>query len=173
MSLSRQLAHDWFSWPVPENVRIGVGTWIYSSFAFLHYRSELPIGVRIGSNTGIYDGTFFELGPKGHVQIGKYCTIVGAIFNTNGIIALGDYVCVGHEVTLATSAFASPRDEESMLISDILIEDNVWIGARSIILGGANIGGGSIIGAASVVDFAVPALSVVAGNPARIVKTLK
>ena len=57
--------------------------------------------------------------------------------------------------------------------SDVFIGDNVWIGARSIILGGVSIGEGSVIGAASVVDFDVPTLSVVAGNPGQVIKTLK
>lgn len=51
----------------------------------------------------------------------------------------------------------------------IEIQDNVWIGARAVILGGARIGEGSIVGAASVVDFEVPPYSIVAGNPARVV----
>ena len=79
---ARRLEHDWFSWPLPENVRIGSNSWLYSSFAFLHYRSRLPDGVVIGNNTGVYNGTFFDLGSEGSVTIGDYCTIVGAILST-------------------------------------------------------------------------------------------
>ena len=55
----------------------------------------------------------------------------------------------------------------------IVIEDKVWIGINSTILPGVKIGYGAIIGAGSVVTKDVPAMAVVAGNPARIIKTIK
>ena len=82
-----QLAHDWFSRPVPDNVEIGAGSWLYSSFAFLHYRSRSECGVRVGKHTGIYNGTFFDLDIDGQVKIGDYCTLVGAIISTNGRVS--------------------------------------------------------------------------------------
>ena len=51
----------------------------------------------------------------------------------------------------------------------ITIADTVWIGANAIILSGANIGEGAIVGAAAVVDFEVPEYAVIAGNPAKVV----
>ena len=53
-----------------------------------------------------------------------------------------------------------------------MIEDNVFIGARSIIMKGVHIGNGSVVGAGSVVTKDVPANVIVAGNPAKIVKYL-
>ncbi len=55
----------------------------------------------------------------------------------------------------------------------VVIEDDVWIGSRVIILPGVTIGKGSVIGASAVVTKSVPPYSVVAGNPAKIVKTRK
>jgi acetyltransferase-like isoleucine patch superfamily enzyme len=52
---------------------------------------------------------------------------------------------------------------------DVTIEDDVWIGAQAIILGGVRIGAGAIIGAAAVVDQDVPAYAIFAGNPGRVV----
>ena len=52
---------------------------------------------------------------------------------------------------------------------EIVIGDNVWIGARASVLGGARIGEGAVIGALSVVDFEVPPFAIVGGNPARVV----
>lgn len=52
----------------------------------------------------------------------------------------------------------------------VVIEDDVWIGARVTILPGVVIGSGSIIGASAVVTKSVPPYSVVAGNPAKVVK---
>ena len=55
----------------------------------------------------------------------------------------------------------------------IVIEDDVWVGAHSIILKGVTIGARSIIGAGSVVTKSIPADCVAAGNPCRVIKNLK
>jgi len=166
------LDHDWYPRPIPPNVAVGARSWVYSSFAFLHCRSGRSPAVRIGSDTGVYDGTFFELGPDGRVEIGDFCTIVGAIVCTNGKIAIGDYAFVAHEVTIADCFAAVPPTDAGFTArpgAGIEIGENTWIGARAVVLGGARIGEGSIVGAAGVVDFEVPPYSVVAGNPGRVV----
>ena len=53
----------------------------------------------------------------------------------------------------------------------IIIEDDVWIGAHSIILSGSYIGQGSVISAGSVVSSKIPPYSIVVGNPARVIKS--
>lgn len=172
----RRLEHDWFSEPLPENVELGPRTWLYSTFALRHFHSRRPCGLRVGQDTGLYNGTFFDLGPEGEVEIGNYCTLVGAIISTNGRVAIHDFVFIAHEVVLADWAFAAPADGDRQADVDgaegIVIGENAWIGARAVLLGGARIGTGAIVGAAAVVDFDVPAYSVVAGNPARVVRRL-
>lgn len=54
---------------------------------------------------------------------------------------------------------------------NIIIGDDVWIGSNSVILSGVTIGRGSIIGAGSVVTMNIPNYSIVAGNPARVIKS--
>ncbi|MDP9048692.1 MAG: acyltransferase, partial [Bacteroidota bacterium] len=51
----------------------------------------------------------------------------------------------------------------------IIIEDDVWIGARAIILSGAKIGKGSVISAGAVVSSEIPPYSIVVGNPGRVI----
>ena len=176
MSGSALLAHDWFPRPLPANVDIGERSWCYSSFSCLHYRSRRRCGVRIGHDSGIYHGTFFDLGPDGEVVIGDYCTLVGAIISTNARVVIGNYSFLAHEVVLADDSTATPSDPLATNscgiaepITAISIGENCWIGARAVLLSGARIGEGAIIGAAAVVDFEVPPFAVVAGNPARIV----
>ncbi|MFC1760904.1 acyltransferase [Planctomycetota bacterium] len=166
-----RLEHDWFPEPLPDNVELGSRSWLYSSFAFRHYRSQKPCGLHVGHDSGLYHGTFFDLGPAGEVEIGNFCTLVGAIFATNGKVLIGDYSFVAHEVVIADSftALAGPTNRDSAII----IGENVWIGARAVILSGAKIGEGAIIGAAAVVDFEVPAYAIVAGNPAHIKGMIK
>jgi acetyltransferase-like isoleucine patch superfamily enzyme len=173
MSAETMLSHDWFPRVLPANVTLGTRSWCYSSYAFLHCHSRVPDGVRAGSDSGIYHGTFFELGPDAEVKIGNYCTLVGAIISTNGRVSIGDYAFLAHEVVVADSFAALPFDvaRQARVESggDILIGENCWVGARAVILSGARIGAGAIIGAAAVVDFEVPPGAIVAGNPARIV----
>jgi acetyltransferase-like isoleucine patch superfamily enzyme len=181
------LEHDWFLQPLPENVSIGQRSWLYSAFAFRHFYSQQASAVRIGTDSGVYNGSFFDLGPQGEIEIGNYCTLVGAIICSNQRIVIHDYVFIAHEVTLADGAFAIPvttpgtvpigtaspgTTSKTTVPPAIEIGENAWIGARAILLAGAHIGAGSIVGAAAVVDFAVPPNSIVAGNPARIVSRI-
>jgi len=180
----RMLPYDWFREPLPENVVLGEGSWLYSAFAFRHFRSRLPAAVRVGRDSGIYNGTFFDLGPCGEVAIGDFCTIVGAVISSNSRIVIGDYTLVSHEVVIADSFAAVPPGERMNELkprdgrsgrgaSAVWIGENVWIGARAILLGGARIGEGSVVGAGSLVDSEIPPYTVVIGNPARAVKRLR
>lgn len=175
------LEHDWFSRPVPDNVRLGARSWLHSSFAFTHYRSRAPLGVRIGSDTGLYAGTFFDLGPDAQIDIGNYCSIVGAIFATNGRVEIGDFTLVAHEVVIADTHWpmlgddrASPKRSRRKRspVNSIEIGRNVWIGTQAIIVGSVRIGQGAIIGAGTVVTQEVPPFTLCVGNPMRIVRTI-
>lgn len=176
MSSLRTLSHDWFPRPLPSNVELADGVWLYSAFAFLHCRSRKKCAVKVGRSSGIYNGTFFELGPNGEVHIGDYATLVGAIVATNGRVRVGDYCFVAHEVYIGDSPFGAPEkdvkcrpDREGAGQRCIDIGDDVWIGAGAVLLAGAKIGDGAIIGAAAVVDFEVPPCGIVGGNPGRLV----
>lgn len=172
-----KLSHDWYDTPLPINFKIGNQSWLYSSYAFLHYKSKQQSGVTIGENSGLYNGTFFDLGSRGQLVVGNYCSIVGAIFSTNKKIVIHDYVFIAHEVVLADSSYACPSIEhddknQNMPIS-IEIHNNAWIGMRAVLLEGACIGEGAIVAAAAVVDFKVPPFAIVAGAPAKIVGNVK
>ena len=173
--MSATLPHDWFGEPVPPNCRLGERSWLYSSFAFRHFRSEQPSAVVVEDDAGVYNGTFFDLGADARVSIGRYCSIVGAIFSTNHCISIGDYVFISHEVVLADDEIAAPPGfrrpplSEPKTYRDIVIESDVWIGARAIILGGSRIGVGAVVGAAAVVNEDIPPYAIFAGNPGRVV----
>jgi acetyltransferase-like isoleucine patch superfamily enzyme len=167
------LPHDWFPRPLPANVEIGPRSWLDGSYAFLHCRSRRPCAVRIGHDTGVYVGTLFELGPGGEIEIGDFCTVVGAIIRTDRRVVIEDYALVSHEVVIADTfapippAGGEPEPGEPSL--SVAIRRNAWVGARAILLGGADVGEGAIVGAGAVVDFPVLPFAIVAGNPARMV----
>jgi acetyltransferase-like isoleucine patch superfamily enzyme len=156
-------------------VRIGEGSWLYSAYAFLHSRSRRPCAVSVGRRSGIYQGCFFDLGPCGEVSIGDCCTLVGVIVSSDSRVVIGSYAFLAHEVVIADHFAAAPwRDRgdpapEREPDPSVILGEDVWIGARATLLKGARIGAGAIVGAAAVIDFEVPPLAIVAGNPARIV----
>lgn len=167
-----RLEHDWYPSTVPDNVAIGEGTWLYSSYAFLHYRSRRPCGLRLGRECGVYINTMFDLGPDAEVVIGDHSTLSGPIFATNGRIAVGSHVLISSRVLVADSFAARPPvtdespDEQR---AAIVIDDLAWIGTRSTLLAGASVGEGAIVGAGTVVDFDVPPYAIVGGDPARVI----
>ena len=92
---------------------------------------------------------------------------------------IGNNVKIGGCV-LITDTDAHPMDymarrssNEGTKSAPVVIEDDVWVGAHCIILKGVTIGARSIIGAGSVVTKSIPADCVAAGNPCRVIKSLK
>lgn len=117
------------------------------------------------------------LGPNARIDIGNNVGVSGVTLSARSSIVIGDNVLLGSGV-LITDNDAHPikpedrHDPSRTLISPIVIEDEVFIGARAIILKGVRIGRGSVVAAGSVVSRDVPARTVVAGNPAQEVKKL-
>jgi acetyltransferase-like isoleucine patch superfamily enzyme len=162
-----RLEHDWYDGPLPDNVSLGERSWLWSAFAFIHSRARRRDAVRIGSDTGMYFGTNFALGPDAQVTIGDFTTIGGAVLCTNGRVTVGDHALLSYSVIVGGGPCTAPGDEGD---GDVVIGDDVWVGAGAVLLPGAVLGDGVIVGARTVVDFEVPAGCVVAGSPARVVK---
>ena len=171
MADAHALAHDWFPRPLPRNVELGEGTWLYSAFAFLHCASEREVALRTGAHCGIYNGCFFDLDAGGSVDIGDYTTLVGVIVASSARVSIGSYCFFAHEVVIADGPVATPPQANFARASraGVTVEDDVWVGMGAVLLGGARIGRGSIVGAGAVVDRDIPPYSIVAGNPCRIV----
>jgi acetyltransferase-like isoleucine patch superfamily enzyme len=114
--------------------------------------------ITIGRNSRIH-GTCLHAAER--ISIGRNCLIAGNcnIFDTNGHEISFD--CVERRIRTKSS----PRP--------ILVEDNVWICANSLILPGVTIGTGSVIAAGSVVVKNIPPMVVAGGNPARVLREAK
>ena len=101
--------------------------------------------------------------------------------NHYAIIDCHDEIELGNQVLIGPHAYLCDFDHDihgtqgsaigSRFVSEpVCIGNHVWIGANTVILKGVTIGEGAVVGAGSVVTHDVPALSVVAGNPARVLK---
>lgn len=85
-------------------------------------------------------------------------------------IKIGKQVAISHDVTIMDSDAHTINYEDYQITKPIVIGDNVWIGSRALIMKGVNVGDGAIIAAGSVVTKDVPANSMVAGVPAKVIK---
>jgi acetyltransferase-like isoleucine patch superfamily enzyme len=116
--------------------------------------------------------------PK-KVIIGEYTTInrgatlIGSYYNKNTEIRIGNNVAIGPYCTF----YSAGHDYRYLNLPDIaqsiIIEDNVWIGGRTVILPGVRLGEGCIIGAGSIVTKDVSPWCVAVGNPAKVINKRK
>jgi acetyltransferase-like isoleucine patch superfamily enzyme len=129
-------------------------------------------GCEIGDDVKI--GTFVEI-QKG-VKIGNRCKISSHTFICEGV-TLEDEVFVGHNVTFTNDRFPRAtangqlQTEADWSCIPTLVKRGASIGSGAVLLCGITVGENALIGAGSVVTRDVPADSVVAGNPARVVKS--
>lgn len=128
--------------------------------------------VYIGKNCTI---TYKSVWLGDSVYIGNNCVIQSA----HGKIKIGNHVMFGPGVNVhggnhlidRVGVYMDQIHKESGCDRDVLIEDDVWIGANVLILNdGITIGKGSVIGAGSIVTKSVPPYSVAVGNPAHVIK---
>ena len=154
-----------------------------------------PFVHKRGKKAVIRKATRLDLVPWNAFSIGSESTIedFSAINNGVGAVAIGERtriglsntiigpVTIGNDVRLAQNVVLSglnhnysdidrPIHEQGVTTAPISIEDETWIGANAVIVAGRTVGKHSIVAAGSVVTRDVPPYSVVAGNPARIIK---
>jgi acetyltransferase-like isoleucine patch superfamily enzyme len=165
---------DWYPDPLPDNVRFGPRCYLETRWSFHHCRSQREIAVEVGADTGFWGWVQFHLGRDAQVRIGRYGSILGSIFSTNASITVGDRVLIANECVLGGSRWpAPPQERVGIADDDIVIEDDAWLGHRAVLLGGAHIGRGAVVGAGAVVTGAVPPYTIVAGDPLRTVGTTR
>jgi maltose O-acetyltransferase len=128
----------------------------------------------VGREVKIHAGVSFGCGVN--VQIGDYSSLNGRCWIANDTI-IGVDVMMGPEIVVLSGSHNFKRVDIPMREQGapprrpVVIGDDVWIGTRSIILPGTKIGSHSIIGAGSVVTKDVEEWAVVAGNPARKIRS--
>ena len=149
---------------IADDVKLGENVKL-SSFVNLY-------GCSIGDNTKI--GAFVEI--RKNANVGKNCKIQSHTFICEGV-TIEDNVFVGHGVIFindtyprATNAEGKLQTEADWKVEPTLVKKGASIGSKSTILSNVTIFENAIVGAGSVVTKDVPPNSIVAGNPARILR---
>lgn len=152
---------------IAPDVKLGKNVKIFS-FVNLY-------GCEIGDNTKI--GTFVEVQKKAF--IGRNCKISSHAFICEGV-HIEDNVFIGHNVTFINDLYPRAATSEGKLQTDedwevvpTFVKKGASIGSSATILAGVTIGEKAIVGAGAVVTKNVPPYSVVAGNPARILRKVR
>lgn len=124
-----------------------------STTVFAPFHTNVGIFIRIGKNVFInHDCTFLDIGG----------------------ITIEDEVMIGPKVSLITEEHPlSPVERKALLVKPVVIKRNAWIGAGATILPGVTVGENSVVAAGAMVTKDVPANTVVAGIPAKVIKTLE
>lgn len=150
----------------PDSVMLEEGVLIFHPD-----RVFLGEGVYVGHQTilkGYYKNELI-VGPR--TWIGQGCFLHAA-----GGIRIGEVVGIGPKVSILTSVHDEPGLDQPIMrgplvFDPVVLEDGCDIGVGAIILPGVTVGRGAQVGAGSVVTRDVPPLAVVAGNPARVLRT--
>ena len=127
---------------------------------------------KCGKNVNVERGAWFGY----NIEIGDNSGIgINSELNTPGGIFIGNNVMMGPDVMIITQNhkhddITKPMLEQGFERAPVIIEDDVWIGTRVIILPGVKIGRSSIIGAGAVVTKDIPPFSIAGGNPAKVIK---
>jgi acetyltransferase-like isoleucine patch superfamily enzyme len=122
------------------------GTYTYGT---IHVGDDVNLGVR-----PVLMAALSEIRIGSHVMFGPEVVVIGGGHN---ISVPGQFMTLTHEKT---------GDEDL----GVVIADDVWVGARAVILRGVEIGRGAVIGAGALVTKSVPPYAIVAGNPARVIR---
>jgi maltose O-acetyltransferase len=133
--------------------------------AFLRKAAVLAVDARIFEGVRIIEPSRLRLGRETSVS-------PGAILDCRGGLEVGAYSMIGIDALVLTSNHAHdrvdvPMRQQGLTFAPVVIGDDVWIGARAIVLPGVRIGQGAIVAAGAVVTTDVDNYSIVGGVPAR------
>lgn len=147
----------------------------YYNYTHVVPRRKLSLGsgARISPNAAFSNPERIVIGDR--FGLGARCTLWAG--PATGRIEIGDDVLFGPDVLVTAAGYrfndGSPVTEQAMDEADVRIGDDVWIGARAIVLPGTTIGNGAIIGAGALVRGEIPENGIAVGVPAKLVGTRK
>ena len=128
-----------------------------------------------GQDSVIWPPFYCVYGKNIHIGDAVFLNVLCTILDAN-TVNIGHHVMIGPGVQIYTSAHdlqAATRILGWEVAKPIVIEENAWLGGGAIVLPGVTIGRNAVVGAGAVVTRNVPANTVVAGNPARVIREIQ
>lgn len=168
-----------------KNFEIGKNVRIDWNSSILIYNNKLELGNNVyihsfskGYHAGMPFPSAIFIDVKGaSVKIGSETRIHGCYIHAQKQISIGSRCVIASGVQIIDSnghnLSSSDRTKGRDIPHPIVIGDNVWIGLNSIILKGSIIGTNSVVSASSVVKGVFPPNSLISGNPAQLIRTIK
>jgi acetyltransferase-like isoleucine patch superfamily enzyme len=172
-----------------QNCTTGKGTIIYNDALIQNHRKDAGL-IRIGNDTHVHSHLML-FGHGGEITVGNDCYLgeQSKIWSA-AKITIGNRVLIAHNVNIHDNnshpidAEERHKDFKSIISSgfrqvndlnekEVIIGDDVWIGFNSTILKGVRIGNGAIVAACSLVTKDIEPYTIVAGNPAVVIKQLE
>lgn len=190
LTADRRVPHDWFDGQIPESVDASDEAYIESAYSFQDCRAVRPHAIQIARGAHLYSSTILDVDEQGSVAIGVCSMLNGARLICSERIEIGAYATISwnvmfidsyrvpfdpaarRELLMRLGASLYTRTAPNVATAPIVLHDNVWIGFDVCVLPGVTIGEGAVVGARSVVTSDVAPYTVVAGNPARVIREL-
>lgn len=137
---------------------------------------ERPWCITLGERSLIEDSVYFKVvDDAATLEFGAYAFVGrGSEFDVHEKIVVGDHALIAPGCFITDHGHSILRqlriDEQETVASPVVIGKDVWLGANVTVVAGVNIGDGAVVGANAVVTRDVPAMAVVAGVPAQILR---
>lgn len=161
----------------PGKISIGNNV-IFDDNTVLDAKGRNNHGITIGDNAVIGRNTIISC-KGGDIRIGNFSNIGpnNSLFSESRLM-IGRYVFTAGNTYMVAGGNHSYENRETPIYfqpsvsrGGIIIEDDIWIGASVTVIDGVSIGKGSVIGAASLVNQAIPPMSIAVGIPAKVIKS--
>ena len=183
-----------FIWRMAEGGRVAAGSPVHEKMHALAaearrvtaklnrgFRSQKSVRKLFFKLTGGEEDETFCLFPPFYTDCGKNIRVgkdvfinAGCCFQDQGGVEIGDGCLIGQQVVIATLNHAfEPGRRKDMTPARVKLGKRVWVGAHATILPGVTIGDNAVVAAGAVVTRDVPANVVVAGVPAKMIKTIE
>jgi hypothetical protein len=94
VSADRRVEHDWSTRQIPPNVTWGDGFFCESAQCFLHFKGKREPAIEFGEHVSVYAASQFAVGEQGHIRIGDFTLLVGALITCETSVEIGSHCLI-------------------------------------------------------------------------------